>query len=154
MLNEMNGMLNDVTNGHHMMIIEILIYATIMYNLVMNLALSYHNKNKSIFIRINTRYSWSINIYRFIWLLFTSDSRWPADSFNGEESYARLFSRLGWHAAGPSRTFGTGGESICYPPESSWMDNANLDYACALVGRIKERYGDFIIMGWFICICC
>ena len=82
-------------------------------------------------------------------VLLTSNSCWSAYSFNSEESYAGLFLRLVWHAAG---TFcdidGEGGVDgrIRCPPESSWMDYANLDFNCAsaLVGgiNVKEKYGD------------
>ena len=40
------------------------------------------------------------------------------------------------------------GRRIPYPPES-WTDNANLDYASALVGdvNIKKKYGDSLSCG-------
>ena len=34
---------------------------------------------------------------------------------------------------------------IHFPPES-WMDNANLHYARALVGGITEKYGDALLV--------
>ena len=83
-------------------------------------------------------------------LLSTSDSCWPAHSFNGEESYAGLFLRLAWHAAGTfCDTDGEGGAGgrIRFPPEASWMYNANLHYARALVRGIKEKYGDALSCG-------
>ena len=77
-------------------------------------------------------------------LLLTNDSRSPADSINGEESYSRLFLRLAWHAD----TDGEGGAGrVCYPPESSWMNNGKLECACALVGGIKAKYGDALSSG-------
>ena len=36
-------------------------------------------------------------------LLLTIDSRWPADSINGKESYTGIFLRLACHAAGTFR---------------------------------------------------
>ena len=72
------------------------------------------------------------------------------DSFNGEESYAGLFLCLAWHAAGTfCDTDGEGGAGgrIRFPPEASWMYNANLHYARALVRGIKEKYCNALSCG-------
>ena len=57
-------------------------------------------------------------------ILTTSDSCWPADTFNGESSYAGLFLRLAWHAAGTFRTTdgagGAAGGRLRYDPEAGW----------------------------------
>ena len=74
-------------------------------------------------------------------LLLINDSRWPADSFDDEESYSGLCLHLAWRADTDGEG-GVAGGRFCYPPESSLMNNVTLDYARALVGGTKEKYGD------------
>ena len=84
-------------------------------------------------------------------VLLDSQECWPADEFNGERSYAGLFLRLAWHCAGTFRqTDGQGGCAggrMRYQPESAWDDNVNLDKARALLGGVKEKYGDALSWG-------
>ena len=100
--------------------------------------------------------------------MLDSEDCWPADTLGGETSYAGLMLRLAWHCAGTFRdTDGEGGCAggrIRYDPEASWMDNANLDQARALLAPIKEAHGDalrcvtiiychFCILYLYLCVC-
>src|SRR5690349_375663 len=62
-------------------------------------------------------------------VITTSQDWWPADY----GSYAGLFIRLSWHAAGTYRIFdgqGGGGHGLQrFAPLNSWRDNASLDQA-------------------------
>jgi catalase-peroxidase len=77
-------------------------------------------------------------------VITTSQDWWPADY----GSYAGLFIRMSWHAAGTYRIFdgrGGGGQGMQrFAPLNSWPDNANLDKARRLLWPVKQKYGNKI----------
>ncbi|MBC6402648.1 MAG: catalase/peroxidase HPI [Hyphomonadaceae bacterium] len=77
-------------------------------------------------------------------LLKDSKGWWPADW----GTYAGLFGRLTWHAAGSYRLAdgrgGGGAGNIRFAPLNSWPDNTNLDKARRLLWPIKKKYGNRI----------
>jgi catalase-peroxidase len=77
-------------------------------------------------------------------VITTSQDWWPADY----GSYAGLFIRMSWHAAGTYRIFdgrGGGGQGMQrFAPLNSWPDNANLDKARRLLWPVKKKYGNKI----------
>ena len=77
-------------------------------------------------------------------VITTSQDWWPADY----GSYAGLFIRMSWHAAGTYRIYdgrGGGGEGMQrFAPLNSWPDNANLDKARRLLWPVKQKYGNKI----------
>ncbi len=77
-------------------------------------------------------------------VITTSQDWWPSDY----GSYAGLFIRLSWHAAGTYRIFdgrGGGGQGMQrFAPLNSWPDNANLDKARRLLWPVKQKYGNKI----------
>ena len=77
-------------------------------------------------------------------VITTSQDWWPADY----GSYAGLFIRMSWHAAGTYRIFdgrGGGGQGAQrFAPLNSWPDNANLDKARRLLWPVKKKYGSKI----------
>lgn len=77
-------------------------------------------------------------------VITTSQDWWPADY----GSYAGLFIRMSWHAAGTYRIFdgrGGGGQGLQrFAPLNSWPDNANLDKARRLLWPVKQKYGNKI----------
>ena len=74
-------------------------------------------------------------------VITTSQDWWPADY----GSYAGLFIRMSWHAAGTYRTYdgrgGAGQGMQRFAPINSWPDNANLDKARRLLWPVKQKYG-------------
>ncbi|MGX9791863.1 catalase/peroxidase HPI [Mycobacterium sp. MMS18-G62] len=77
-------------------------------------------------------------------VITTSQDWWPADY----GSYAGLFIRMSWHAAGTYRIHdgrGGGGQGMQrFAPLNSWPDNANLDKARRLLWPVKKKYGNKI----------
>ncbi|WP_041782987.1 catalase/peroxidase HPI [Mycolicibacterium chubuense] len=77
-------------------------------------------------------------------VITTSQDWWPADY----GSYAGLFIRMSWHAAGTYRIYdgrgGTGQGMQRFAPINSWPDNANLDKARRLLWPVKKKYGNKI----------
>ncbi|WP_135448944.1 catalase/peroxidase HPI [Tabrizicola caldifontis] len=77
-------------------------------------------------------------------LMTDSQDWWPADW----GTYAGLFIRMSWHAAGTYRMAdgrgGAGTGNHRFAPLNSWPDNANLDKARRLLWPIKKKYGNRI----------
>ncbi len=77
-------------------------------------------------------------------VITTSQDWWPADY----GSYAGLFIRMSWHAAGTYRIHdgrGGGGQGMQrFAPLNSWPDNANLDKARRLLWPVKQKHGNAI----------
>ncbi|WP_123024818.1 catalase/peroxidase HPI, partial [Mycolicibacterium stellerae] len=77
-------------------------------------------------------------------VITTSQDWWPADY----GSYAGLFIRMSWHAAGTYRIFdgrgGAGQGMQRFAPLNSWPDNANLDKARRLLWPVKKKHGSKI----------
>jgi catalase-peroxidase len=75
-------------------------------------------------------------------VLTDSKPWWPADF----GSYAGLFVRMAWHAAGTYRVSdgrgGAGSGQQRFAPLNSWPDNGNLDKARRLLWPVKKKYGE------------
>jgi catalase-peroxidase len=74
-------------------------------------------------------------------VLTDSKPWWPADF----GSYAGLFIRMAWHAAGTYRLGdgrgGAGAGQQRFAPLNSWPDNVNLDKSRRLLWPVKKKYG-------------
>ncbi len=74
-------------------------------------------------------------------VLTDSKPWWPADF----GSYAGLFVRMAWHAAGTYRVSdgrgGAGSGQQRFAPLNSWPDNVSLDKARRLLWPVKKKYG-------------
>ncbi|TQL67682.1 catalase-peroxidase [Nocardioides albertanoniae] len=74
-------------------------------------------------------------------VLTDSKDWWPADF----GSYAGLFVRMAWHAAGTYRSHdgrgGAGRGQQRFAPLNSWPDNVSLDKARRLLWPVKKKYG-------------
>ena len=74
-------------------------------------------------------------------VLTDSKDWWPADF----GSYAGLFVRMAWHAAGTYRLAdgrgGAGAGQQRFAPLNSWPDNVNLDKSRRLLWPVKKKYG-------------
>src|SRR5579862_7834885 len=74
-------------------------------------------------------------------VLTDSKPWWPADF----GSYAGLFVRMAWHAAGTYRVSdgrgGAGSGQQRFAPLNSWPDNVSLDKARRLLWPVKQKYG-------------
>jgi catalase-peroxidase len=77
-------------------------------------------------------------------VLSNSQEWWPADW----GSYAGLFIRMAWHAAGTYRMVdgrgGAGRGQQRFAPLNSWPDNVSLDKARRLLWPVKQKYGQKI----------
>jgi len=75
-------------------------------------------------------------------VLTDSKPWWPADF----GSYAGLFVRMAWHAAGTYRVSdgrgGAGTGQQRFAPLNSWPDNVSLDKARRLLWPVKKKYGN------------
>jgi catalase-peroxidase len=75
-------------------------------------------------------------------VLTDSKPWWPADF----GSYAGLFIRMAWHAAGTYRVSdgrgGAGSGQQRFAPLNSWPDNVSLDKARRLLWPVKKKYGN------------
>jgi catalase-peroxidase len=75
-------------------------------------------------------------------VLTDSKPWWPADF----GSYAGLFVRMAWHAAGTYRVSdgrgGAGSGQQRFAPLNSWPDNVSLDKARRLLWPVKKKYGN------------
>src|SRR3984957_1613074 len=75
-------------------------------------------------------------------VLTDSKPWWPADF----GSYAGLFIRMAWHAAGTYRVSdgrgGAGSGQQRFAPLNSWPDNVSLDKARRLLWPVKKKYGE------------
>jgi catalase-peroxidase len=74
-------------------------------------------------------------------VLTDSKPWWPADF----GSYAGLFIRMAWHAAGTYRVSdgrgGAGAGQQRFAPLNSWPDNVSLDKSRRLLWPVKKKYG-------------
>src|SRR5580693_646029 len=74
-------------------------------------------------------------------VLTDSKDWWPAD----HGSYAGLFIRMAWHAAGTYRLGdgrgGAGSGQQRFAPLNSWPDNVSLDKSRRLLWPVKKKYG-------------
>ena len=74
-------------------------------------------------------------------MLTDSKDWWPADF----GSYAGLFIRMAWHAAGTYRISdgrgGGGAGQQRFAPLNSWPDNVSLDKSRRLLWPVKKKYG-------------
>ncbi|MGH3293648.1 MAG: catalase/peroxidase HPI [Trebonia sp.] len=75
-------------------------------------------------------------------VLTDSKPWWPADF----GSYAGLFIRMAWHAAGTYRVSdgrgGAGSAQQRFAPLNSWPDNVSLDKSRRLLWPVKKKYGE------------